>query len=748
MFPKIDRRLTDIRLIILSFIASGLISIRLGQDCNWDLRNYHFYNAYSFLYGRLTFDIVPAQIQSFHNPLLDLPFYWMITHIPPILYGFLVGGVQGINIWLIYKITYFILIDLSETKRRLVSLSAGITGYLGAANISELGTTFHDNVTSLFILGGLLLFVSSVLKNRAHTICLSRVKVIAAGFLMGLATGLKLPAAIYSPAFALSLLSIGRTWKVRITNAILASLSIVTGILAGMGYWMSILLSNFSSPLFPYYNGIFKSPYYEPFNVFDERWFPRDKYQILFYPFHFLKHSTLVNEVGFRDIRFALCYLLLMLFLFIILYKRIVRNYSPHAISNSLEFQDSSKNISVFIMIFFVASYVFWQKMFSVYRYLLPLELLSPLFIMIIVRNIFPFERVFTKLTIGVFALMIVTLSPMHWERAHWGKSFFDVKIPPPEKMAGATVILASDDALSYIIPFFPKTTRFVSVRNNLITPDYNNLLTEKIRKTLQESELNAYLLCKGKSNKTYDRTLAYYNLAAVKEKTAQLSTRFDHDLYLMPVTRITASLTETKSSYIILDSSKESLIDAIQKVYMGYYQRPAGPSGLVYWANRLFNTGGNLSGIIDAFANSAESRALYGPINSSNIPSVVTSIFEALFNRAPERAGLDYYVNGFNSGRFTAATIMLDVLYGAQNEDLQVVNNKVTAANLFTRTIDPDLDGKNFQATYSGDADAQKARNWLSKVGWDPATIPTQADVTLFIKNSIADPGDPILNR
>jgi len=186
---------------------------------------------------------------------------------------------------------------------------------------------------------------------------------------------------------------------------------------------------------------------------------------------------------------------------------------------------------------------------------------------------------------------------------------------------------------------------------------------------------------------------------------------------------------------------------DTVQEVFIGYYQRPAGPIGLNYWSNQLFNSGGNLDAIIEAFANSAESQALYGPINSSNISSVVTSIYWALFNRAPAQAGLDYYVDGFNSGRFTAATIMLNVLDGAQNEDLQSVNNKVTTSNLFTRMIDPELDGMNFQATYSGDTDAQKARDFLSEVGWDPATIPTYAEVNLFIKDNIADPGDPILN-
>jgi len=190
-----------------------------------------------------------------------------------------------------------------------------------------------------------------------------------------------------------------------------------------------------------------------------------------------------------------------------------------------------------------------------------------------------------------------------------------------------------------------------------------------------------------------------------------------------------------------------ESHFDTVQEIYIGYFQRPADPGGLIYWTERLDATGGNLTEIIEAFANSAESQALYGTINSSNISTVVNSIYNALFGRDAEIEGLNWYVNGFNSGQYTPATIMLNVLYGAQNEDLQSVNNKLAAANLFTWTIDPDLDGASFLATYSGDADAQKARDFLSTVGWDAATIPTQADVTLFIKNNIADPGDPILN-
>ncbi len=187
---------------------------------------------------------------------------------------------------------------------------------------------------------------------------------------------------------------------------------------------------------------------------------------------------------------------------------------------------------------------------------------------------------------------------------------------------------------------------------------------------------------------------------------------------------------------------------DTVQKVYIGYYQRPADPGGLIYWAGRLKDTGGNLTDIIEAYANSSESQALYGTIDSSNIATVVNSIYNALFGRDAETDGRDWYVNGFNSGRYTAATIMLDVLYGAQNQDLQSVNNKLATANLFTRTIDPELDGLAFQVTYAGDEDAIAARTFLASVTDDPATVPTQAETATHMKNTIANAGDPILDQ
>jgi hypothetical protein len=197
-----------------------------------------------------------------------------------------------------------------------------------------------------------------------------------------------------------------------------------------------------------------------------------------------------------------------------------------------------------------------------------------------------------------------------------------------------------------------------------------------------------------------------------------------------------------------------ENPMDTVQRVYVGYYQRPADPGGLLWWAGKLREVNGNLNEIIDAYANSPESRDLYGTINNSTIGDVIDGIYTALFNRKADAAGKAYYIAAYTAGQFpdgrkcTEGTIVLDILGGAQREDLISINNKLAVANLFTRTIDPELDGFNFQVTYAGEGDAIKARTFLRSVTDSAVTLLSQNEMTAWMKDNIADQGDPILNH
>ena len=98
-------------------ILFGLISVWMGQDIGWDVKNYHLYNGYAFLRGRLDVDVQPAQLQSYFNPLLDAAVYITIEALPPIVVGFILGAIHGLNFVLIYRIAQSAFFGLSEKGR-------------------------------------------------------------------------------------------------------------------------------------------------------------------------------------------------------------------------------------------------------------------------------------------------------------------------------------------------------------------------------------------------------------------------------------------------------------------------------------------------------------------------------------------------------------------------------------------------------------------------------------------------------
>ena len=83
--------------LLACIVAAGLASIALRQDSSWDLMNYHYYNAWAFVHGRHGIDLAPAQLQTFHNPFLDLPFYALVAaDVPPRAIAFVLAVPTGI----------------------------------------------------------------------------------------------------------------------------------------------------------------------------------------------------------------------------------------------------------------------------------------------------------------------------------------------------------------------------------------------------------------------------------------------------------------------------------------------------------------------------------------------------------------------------------------------------------------------------------------------------------------------------
>ncbi|MFS2161812.1 beta strand repeat-containing protein [Pseudomonas sp. Pseusp122] len=157
--------------------------------------------------------------------------------------------------------------------------------------------------------------------------------------------------------------------------------------------------------------------------------------------------------------------------------------------------------------------------------------------------------------------------------------------------------------------------------------------------------------------------------------------------------------------------------LDQVQQLYIAYFGRPADPVGQRFWAQVIDDAGGNIASVLAGFSASNESQALYG---ASSTAQKVAAIYSNVFNRAPEAAGLAYWVSQIDSGQVTQAQAAWTIQQAAGPGDASTVNNKLIAANTFTANIDTTAE----IAGYSGSNSATIARAFLNKVDASYASI------------------------
>lgn len=526
--------------LVMSMLSLGVLSLHLGQDANWDLRNYHYYNVYALLNGRIGFDYAPAHVQTYLNPLLDFPFYFLLTHLTPKWVGFIMGAIHGINFWLVYLISNQVLRFLSNIKKVCLSLACAAAGIYGAGFISEVGTVFNDSMLSIFLLGSILLTIRWLYQDENSASTLKQLPILLASVLLGIAVGLKLYAAVFGIGMIVALIFSVRTWRARILTTVLWSIGAFAGLVISSGYWMFLMWNKFQSPLFPFYNKIFKSPYFEYKNLADHRFLPKDLTQTLFYPFYFATTQRHVSEVFFRDIRYAVLYIMVVLLISKIIYQ-LIHKREFNLKSGSMP---SDTIISLrFLLPFCVTSYVVWQSMFSIYRYMITLELLVPLLIVLIIFYSFKKGPLRALITASVLIAIIAFAKIPSWGRASWKDDFFGVKIPMVEQADykdNPAVLLSGNHPLAYILPFFPPNFRFIQVKGNFNGPRRKTKLESEIRALLTKQKAPIYLLADFKDISSANEDMSAYGLYALERSCRHVISNLEKGIVLCSVRRVT----------------------------------------------------------------------------------------------------------------------------------------------------------------------------------------------------------------
>jgi Ca2+-binding RTX toxin-like protein len=175
-----------------------------------------------------------------------------------------------------------------------------------------------------------------------------------------------------------------------------------------------------------------------------------------------------------------------------------------------------------------------------------------------------------------------------------------------------------------------------------------------------------------------------------------------------------------------------------VQALYLAYFGRPADPEGLTYWTTA--NASSTQAQVADSFAASPEYIA---SIAGKTTSQIVADYYQRLFNRAPEAAGLTYWVNQINTGALTTQSVGLALVTSALSQgnttaDGIAVSSKITAADKFTAEVGKSTAGI---LAYSGVNGLMAGVDFLFPVKTE-ATIPTAAQTTTAVNDLIATNG------
>jgi hypothetical protein len=485
-----DRLTTRLPVLAGLLILAGIVSVLQRQDNNWDLWNYHLYVPYAAIEGRLSQDLFVTSIQSYLNPLIDMPYYLAAVKLLPSMprtVAFLAG--------LPYGVLVFLVIEMARAFPRgyfpsgpIGFFCAVLIGISGTIVWAEVGTTFGDITIAILVIGGILPVLRLAARPAVECPALERPAVqrpaverraperaaverpaverraverrawfcaaACSGLLIGMAIGLKLTAAVFAPPLALGVAVSTRRMRWVLPACALVTAGGVIGFAITYGWWGWTVWRLFGSPVFPYLNDIFHSPLMPAMTGRDVRYLPSGLWQAVFFPFTWLAgRAWVVAEIPVRDPRFALAWLSVVSIGGLAVGAWTVRTQRLRDTLAAL----SGERALGFLLVFFVGSFALWEWYFAYLRYILPLEALSGIVIVTGIKAwtclVRPASARVAHVSLAVVVVLVIAGSLYsHWGRAKtWDQQVFAIEAPV---LPDGSRVIAASDAVSFVLPF------------------------------------------------------------------------------------------------------------------------------------------------------------------------------------------------------------------------------------------------------------------------------------------------------
>ncbi len=128
---------------------------------------------------------------------------------------------------------------------------------------------------------------------------------------------------------------------------------------------------------------------------------------------------------------------------------------------------------------------------------------------------------------------------------------------------------------------------------------------------------------------------------------------------------------------------------DSVTRLYVATFDRAPDSAGIEYWLNDSFGGNPTLEKIASSFFDQTETQERY-PSGTSN-KEFIKEIYQNLFDRDPDEEGWDYWEKELNSGNIKRSQFILAVINGAlastgDPNDAAILSNKTTVGKVFAQ--------------------------------------------------------------
>ena len=424
-----------------------------------------------FLNNRLGLDVAVAHQASYYNPTLDLPYYWLATHTHSWIALALLGAVQGANIIPLYLICA----RRADGCWPIARLAAGALALLSPVWRAHPHRVRHHLLRQCD--------ERTVIQWARHCPIVQR-DALRDGpparaaldrgswpdFITGMAMGLKLPEMPFCIGFAAALLTLGGSARQQVTRLVGGGIGGGLGFALFSAWWMAKMKALTGNPLFPYFNDYWRSPLALAAPYQDLRFVPTHFWREVFFPILFSVDWHVADDLGFQDFRVCIAYFIVIGAFLLWAARRQSRD----------PLVDTSVALPLFA--FSAASYVVWLKIFAIYRYIVALEMLSPLLIVAAVGLLPAGRRTRYLILAGLAFAILVTQRSDFLERAPLDDPYIQVALPPIPRPDKTMVVMTGDAPMGFIATQLPPKIPVLRIDGWMVQPRDGTEITRDMK--------------------------------------------------------------------------------------------------------------------------------------------------------------------------------------------------------------------------------------------------------------------------